>query len=103
MANITLQLDDALIEHLRKAASMGGSSVEALIAKMLRDQLPPDAGSPDSNGMHWNQEEAAFLHEMVSALDEVPASTPLGSPGATEREKPGPEDRRSAGIAPRRI
>lgn len=92
MAEIALQLDDALLERLRKLARARGCSVEVLIAQCLDAQLPVEADAPDANDAmtsHWNQEEAAFLHDTVRALDEVPTSTPLVPGKATEWDKPG--------------
>lgn len=77
MADITLRLDDVLIERLRRFAQTRGCSVDALVAQWA-GELPADAGTQDANEAMvaaWNQEEAAFLHDMVRALDEVPAGT----------------------------
>ena len=84
MADITLRLDDMLIERLRRVAQARGCSVEALVAQWV-GELPADAGTQDANAgtqdandamdAAWNQEEAAFLHDMARALDEVPAGT----------------------------
>ncbi|HET9836251.1 MAG TPA: hypothetical protein VFP88_07925 [Rhodanobacteraceae bacterium] len=90
MADIALQLEDALIERLHKLAQARGCSVEALIAQWLRERLPAKAGAPDpteGTAPPWNQEESAFLHEMARALDEVPASTPLAAADVTEWDK----------------
>jgi plasmid stability protein len=94
MADIALQLDDALLERLRTVALTRGCSMEALIAQLLHEFLPPATSvqAPDAIGLtatHWNPEEAEFLHKAVRALDEVPAGTPLPTSGATEWKKPG--------------
>lgn len=94
MAEITLHLDDALLERLRTVALTRGCSMEALIAQILHEFLPPATliQAPDAIGMtatNWDPEEAAFLKEAVRALDEVPAGTPLPATGMPEQENPG--------------
>ncbi|HET6913962.1 MAG TPA: hypothetical protein VFH71_11565 [Rhodanobacteraceae bacterium] len=94
MAEITLHLDEALLERLRTVALKRGSSVEALVAQVLHEFLPPaiPVQAPDTvelTASDWNSEEAAFLHEALRALDEVPAGTPLPNSAATEWDKPG--------------
>ena len=81
MAEITLHIDDAVLERLRTVALTRGCSVDALIARVLHEFLPPTAAVqiPDSfelTGTSWNQEEADYLHEALRALDNVPAGTP---------------------------
>lgn len=94
MAEITLHLDEALLERLRTVALKRGSSVEALVAQVLHEFLPPaiPVQAPDTvelTASDWNSEETAFLHEALRALDDVPAGTPLPNPGTTEWDKPG--------------
>lgn len=94
MSEITLHLDDALLERLRTVALKRGCSVEVLIAQVLHEFLPPavPVQAPDTvelTASDWNKEEAAFLREMLGALDAVPASTPLAATDATEWDKPG--------------
>lgn len=94
MAEVTLHLDEALLERLRTVALKRGSSVEALVAQVLHEFLPPaiPVQAPDTvelTASDWNSEEAAFLHEALRALDEVPAGTPLPNSAATEWDKPG--------------
>ena len=94
MADIALQLDDALLERLRTVALTRGCSMEALIAQLLHEFLPPAVAvqAPDAvelTATHWNQEESEFLHEALRALGEVPAGSPLPTSGATEWDKPG--------------
>lgn len=90
VAEVTLQLDDVLIERLRELAQLRGCSMESLIARSLREQLSAEADKPDENAVaDWNKEEAAFLHETVRALDQVPAGTPLVPGDATEWDEPG--------------
>lgn len=94
MSEITLHLDDALLERLRTVALTRGCSMEALIAQLLHEFLPPAIAvqAPDAvelTATHWNQEEADFLHEALRALDEVPAGTPLPTSEQTERGEPG--------------
>lgn len=87
-----LHLDDALLDRLRTAAEQRGCSVEALIAQWLHEHLPADPGALDTSGATaepLSQEEAAFLHEMERALDEVPAGKPPPWPGRTEPEESG--------------
>lgn len=94
MAETTLHLDEALLERLRTVALKRGCTMEALIAQVLHEFLPPaiPVQGPDSvelTASDWNPEEAAFLSEALQALDEVPAGTPLVQSGATEWDKPG--------------
>jgi len=89
LSEISLHLDDALLERLRTVALKRGCSTEALIAQVLHEFLPPaiPVQAPDAvelTASDWNQEEAAFLHEALRALDEVPAGTPLPSADRTE-------------------
>lgn len=89
MAEISLHLDDALLERLRTVALTRGCSMEALIAQVLHEFLPPATSvqAPDTvelTATHWNQEEAAFLSDALRALDEVPAGTPLPSADRAE-------------------
>lgn len=84
VSQITLQLDDALMERLRIVAQTRGCSVAALIATLLHEFLPPGTAvyAPDAIGLTatpWNQEEAAFLHEAMRALDEVPSDSALST------------------------
>lgn len=94
MADIALQLDEALIERLRTVAQTRGCTMDALVAQLLHELLPPPppaVHAPDTIGTtatHWNQEEAAFLHDTVRALDEVPVGSPLMPQDATEWDKP---------------
>ena len=92
MTDITLQLDDVLVERLHKLAQAHGCTVDALVAQWLHEQRLPDSGTPEAEDVtaaDWNSEEAAFLRETMGALDEVPASTPLAATDATEWDKPG--------------
>ena len=88
MSEISLHLDDALLERLRTVALKRGCSMEALIAQVLHEFLPPatsvQAPDVELTATHWNQEEAAFLSDAMRALDEVPAGTPLPSADRTE-------------------
>ena len=89
MSEISLHLDDALLERLRTVALKRGCSMEALIAQVLHEFLPPAIPVQASDAVEltasdWNQEEAAFLHEALRALDEVPAGTPLPSADRSE-------------------
>jgi hypothetical protein len=94
LSEITLHLDDALLERLRTVALKRGCSMEALIAQVLHEFLPPaiPVQAPDAvelTASDWNQEETAFLHEALRALDDVPAGTPLPTSDAAGREDPG--------------
>ena len=94
MSEISLHLDDALLERLRTVALTRGCSMEALIAQVLHEFLPPATSvqAPDAvelTATHWNQEEADFLHQALRALDEVPAGTPLPSAERREGDKLG--------------
>jgi hypothetical protein len=94
LAEITLHLDEALLERLRTVALKRGSSVEALVAQVLHEFLPPaiPVQAPDTvelTASDWNSEEAAFLHEALRALDDVPAGTPLPTAERMEGDKPG--------------
>lgn len=95
MAETTLHLDEALLERLRTVALKRGCSMEALIAQVLHEFLPPaiPVQAPDTvelTASDWNQEEAAFLNEALQALDDVPAGTSLvAQSGTTEWDKPG--------------
>lgn len=94
MAEITLHLDDALLERLRTVALTRGCSMEALIAQVLHEFLPPATSiqAPDAIGMtatNWDPEEAAFLKDAARAMNEVPAGTALPASAITERENPG--------------
>lgn len=90
MADIALQIDDALLERLRTRARVRRCTLEQLITQTLNELAPPLVSAPDAIGAaptHWNQEEAAFLHEAVRALDEVPGGSVLAASEA-EWEKP---------------
>ncbi|HXS73624.1 MAG TPA: hypothetical protein VN725_06230 [Rhodanobacteraceae bacterium] len=94
MADIALQLDDALADRLRAVARTRGCTIPELVAQLLHELLPPanTVQAPDAIGAvatHWNQEETAFLHEAALALDEVPAGNPLRAPDQSEWDKPG--------------
>lgn len=94
LSQITLQLDDALIERLRTTAQTRGCSMAALIATLLHEFLPSATSvhAPDAIGLTatpWNQEEAAFLHEAMRALDEVPSDSALSAQTTSGWDEPG--------------
>ena len=94
MSEITLHLDDAVLERLRTVALTRGCSMEALIAQILHEFLPPATAVqvPESfelTDTSWNQEESDFLHQALRALDEVPAGTPLIPTDAATGKKSG--------------
>lgn len=94
MSEITLHLDDAVLERLRTVALTRGCSVDVLIARVLHEFLPPATAVqvPESfelTDTSWNQEEADFLHEALRALDDVPPGTQLISSDESGEKKPG--------------
>lgn len=94
MAEITLHLDDALLERLRTVALKRGCSVEALVVQVLHEFLPPAipvqaSDTVELTASDWSREEAALLHEALRALDDVPAGTPLPTSDAAEKHDSG--------------
>ena len=87
MAEVTLQLDEALMSRLRAVARMRGCTPEALIAQLLDELLPKATGNASDVGS-WDPEEAALLNEAAQAFDAIPAGDTQKPDDATEWDKP---------------
>ncbi|MER3546557.1 MAG: hypothetical protein C4338_02725 [Rhodanobacteraceae bacterium] len=87
MAEVTLQLDEALMTRLRAVARTRGCMPEELIAQLL-DQLPPQDEPVAPNAQLWDAEEAAFLENAAQAFDSIPAGEKQRPDDATEWDKP---------------
>lgn len=93
MADIALQLNEALIERLHIVAQARRCSIENLIVQLLQELLPAVDAPVEPNEIgpiatHWNHEEVAFLEDIVQAFDEVPASDTSAAAESNEWDQP---------------